>query len=84
MSAATTRSSFERRSWSRYWDSSAGRYWAPTLEVSQRWYLAMSNWLSVWNSGMFRSSAGGELRIAWTISSAVTLIPRRRYSDSSI
>jgi peptidyl-prolyl cis-trans isomerase D len=28
--------------------------------------------------------AGGELRIAWTISSAVTVIPRRWYSDSSI
>ena len=44
----------------------------------------MSNWLSVWNSGMFWNSGGGEFRIACTTSSEVTVMPRRLYSASSI
>ena len=83
MSAVTTRSSFERCSCSRYCASSDGRYCWATLDVSQRWYLPRSNWLSVWNSGIFWNSGGGEFRIASTISSSLTVMPRRRYSASS-
>ena len=36
-------------------------YCLPMLELSHRWYLARSNFPSVWNSGTFVSSCGGLL-----------------------
>ena len=54
-----------------------------TLEVSQRWYLPRSNWLSVWNSGTFWKSPGGELRNGLNDLVVGDLMPRRRYSASS-
>ena len=65
---------------SRYCASSAGEVLRADAEVSQRWYLPRSNWLSVWNSGTFWNSGGGEFRIASTISSSLTVMPRRLYS----